>query len=122
MSYIVEIIKPIKKEDVIGVVDADDSLVIDSKGDDWLEIKWTGKNETAIFSYSQSRIAITTPTKEAYEKAQEIASLLNADVFGEEERPHDVSAVNSGIIAGRSTWLGWPILVTVLIILLLWRW
>jgi hypothetical protein len=122
MSYIVEIIKPIKKEDVIGVLEMDDSLAVNDEGADWLEVKWTGENETAIFSYSQSRIEITTPTEKAYEKTQEIASLLNADVIGEEERSDKTRTVDPGIIEGRSTWLGWPILVTILIILLLWRW
>jgi hypothetical protein len=122
MSYIVEIIRPIKKEEVIRLAGADDSLVVDSEGEDWLELNWTGEKETANFSYSQSRLVVTTPTDEAYKKAKEIASLLNAEIIGEEEKIRDVTISDSGIIEGRSTWLGWPILVIILIILLLWKW
>ena len=122
MSYIVEIIRPISKDEVLGLADEDDSLVVIGEGEDWLEIKWTGEKETATFSYSQSRLVITTPTDEVYEKLREISSLLNADVIGEEENTRHVPIPDSGIIEGRSTWLGWPILTSLLIILLLWKW
>lgn len=99
------------------------SFRIDSQNEDGVVVEWTHGTETTTFVLSQGVIDATTPAEAAYMKMEELAGKLKAEVIGEDEKfivPR--TPVGPGVFAGRVTWIGWPILVIALTILLIWRW
>ena len=122
MSYFVEIIRPIRTEELLSVVEKDDSLSVLDQGENWIIFAWDSSGEHAKFDCSQGRISITSPTDSAWAKAEELAGILNASVIGEEDQLSKYRESYRGILNGRSTWIGWPILVVVLATALFWRW
>jgi len=122
MSYVVEIIRPIREAEVIAIAKRDDSLTILGQGENWLELEWVQGDEKTQISLAQGRMSVTTPTHKAYNKVQELAEILNAEVIGEEEQLPERENANPGIATGKSIWAGWPILVLILLVTLIWRW
>ena len=122
MSYFVEIIRPIRVEELLSIVENDITLSILDQGENWIVFSWADSEEQAEFDYSQGRISITSPNDSAWAKAEELASILNATVIGEEEQLSKYRETDSAILKGRSTWIGWPILVVILAVALFWRW
>ena len=122
MSYVVEIIRPIGKEEVLALVQADKELSVQASGGDWINISWTRDSYSDSIYYAQSRLTCTSPGSEAWEKLQELATKLNAEVIGEEDKIAPPLVGNQGIIHGRSTWVGWPVIVLVLVAALWWKW
>lgn len=41
MSYLVEVIRPIRKEEVVALVHADGELSVVAEGDSWVDVSWT---------------------------------------------------------------------------------
>ncbi len=128
MSYIVSIKRLISKSDLLMAIDGDDEFAILSKDDNDAELVWTVGEERTTFYLAQGEIIATTPSDKAWEKMHPLAERLNAVVIGEE---NDLPTFNEvpiwpevkqGIFANRATWMGWPILVVVLLALLIWRW
>lgn len=122
MSYVVEILRPIAAAEFVALVDADASLALLDRGDDWAEASWKDGDKAAIFTLAQGRVTITTPSHEAWDKAQEIARRLDARVIGEEDEFAPSRPVDPDLVADRSYNLGWPIVVIVLGGLLIWKW
>jgi hypothetical protein len=123
MSYVVSIIRPIQKREFINLLDANPKFRIESQNDDCAVVRWSDGNESAMFVLSQGSIVVTSPSDTAFKQMQELAKKLNAEIIGEEEKfiiPQ--RPLRRGVFAGRATWIGWPILVIVLTILLIWRW
>ncbi len=122
MSYVVEIVRPIAPKEFLALIAEDPTLTLLEHADDWVEAGWSDGDEHAVFSLAQGRIAITTPSERAWDKAQEIARRLDARVIGEEDEIKPPQPIDPEFIADRSINLGWPILVLVLTALLIWRW
>ena len=124
MSYVVEIIRPIRKDEILAIANEDGELTIIDEGENWIRLSWARGKETAEFSFQKSRITVTTPRDLIWEKAEALAECLQAEVIGEEDdlAPPQGLLLKPGVFAGRSTWIGWPVLVIVLIMLLVWRW
>lgn len=123
MSYIVSIRRTIQKQEFLSLIQHEPSFRVESQNDDCMVVEWTHGREQAFFVLSQGTIDVTTPSEAAFKKMEEIAARLEAEVIGEEEKfivPK--TPVKPGLFAGRVTWIGWPILVIILIILLIWRW
>ena len=59
---------------------------------------------------------------EAWEKLQELAIKLSAEVIGEEDKIAPSPTGKQNIIHGRSTWVGWPLPVLGLVVALWWKW
>ncbi len=122
MSYIVEILRPIRKEELLAIVGSDSELAVLEEGDGWVDVRWARGDDRAVFTLAQGRISVTTPGDGAWEKAQAFARHLNAAVIGEEDEIPLRKEIKRGVFAGRSTWIGWPILVLVLLAMLIWKW
>jgi hypothetical protein len=122
MSYIVEVLRPIQKEEVAAVVREDSEMSVIAEGKNWIDFAWSRGEEHAVFNFAQGRISVTTPDEGAWEKAHVMAQRLGAAVIGEEDDLPNRPQTRSGVFAGRSTWIGWPILVVVLAALLAWKW
>ena len=122
MSYVVEILRPIRKEELLEVIEGDPELSIPRQGDAWVDVEWSREQEQELFTFAQGRIAVTTPDERAWEKAHKLARLLDAAVIGEEDEIPDRPDTEPGLFAGRSTWIDWPILVVTLAALLIWKW
>jgi hypothetical protein len=123
MSYNVSIRRLIQKQEFLGLIQNQPAFRVESQDEDCAIVEWVQGEEITTFVLSQATIDATTPSEAAYEKMTEMAEKLNAEVIGEEEKfivPR--SSAKSGVVAGRSTWIGWPVLVIVLIVLLIWRW
>jgi hypothetical protein len=122
MSYFVEIIRPIRVAELLTIIENDITLSILDQGENWIVFSWADNEEQSEFDYSQGRISITSPTDSAWAKAEELASILNATVIEEEEQLSKYRKTDGDILKGRSTWIGWPILVVILAVALFWRW
>ena len=122
MSYVVEIIRPIGQEEILALVQADEELSVLASGEDWVEISWKRKSFTDSIYYAQARLTCTSPGSEAWEKLHELAIKLSAEVIGEEDKIAPSPTGKQNIIHGRSTWVGWPLLVLGLAVALWWKW
>ena len=122
MSYVVEIIRPISKEEILAIVDEDEELSVIASGDEWIELIWIRNGCTDSIHFAQSRLICASPETETWEKLQEVATRLNAEVIGEEDKIAPSPVGDQGIFRGRSTWIGWPLLVLGLVVALWWRW
>ncbi len=122
MSYVVEVIRPIQKDEVLTLIHDDAEMSVIAEGENWIDFAWSCGAEQAIFNFAQGRISVTTPSEEAWSKAQVLAQRLEATVIGEENDLPNRPEIKRGILASRSTWIGWPILVVLLGVLLVWKW
>jgi len=122
MSYIVEVIRPIGKEEVVALVRTDNELSVLAEGENWADIAWFRGDEHAVLNLAQGRITVSTPGKGAWEKTQAIAQLLHAAVVGEEDDLPNRPEARPGVSGARSTWIGWPVLVFLLGAMLAWKW
>lgn len=122
MSYVVEVIRPIRKEEVVDLIPNDSELSIVAEGENWLDVLWSRGREQAVFHFAQGRITATTPNEAAWTKIQSLAQRLGAAVIGEEDDLPNRPALKPGVFAGRSTWIGWPLLVFLLGAMLAWKW
>lgn len=122
MSYLVELLRPIRKDELLAIVDDDAELSVVAEGDDWLAIAWSRGDEQALFNFARGRLSLSTPSQAAAEKSCSLAERLGAIVLGEEDGAPSRPAMPPGIFAGRSSWIGWPVLVIILTALLAWKW
>lgn len=122
MSYLVELLRPIRKDELLAIVGDDSELSIVAEGEDWLAIAWSRGDEQALFNFARGRLSLTSPSRAAGQKSCALAERLGAIVVGEEDGLPSPPAMPSGIFAGRSSWIGWPVLVIVLTALLVWKW
>ena len=98
-------------DEVLALVQADKELSVQASGDDWIDISWTRQSYAESFYYAQARLTCTSPRSEAWEKLQELATKLSAEVIGEEDKIAPPPDGNQSIVHGRSTWIGWPLIV-----------
>ena len=122
MSYIVSIKRPISKADLLMAIDGDEQFAIVSEGDNFIDLVWSVGEERATFNLVQGEITATTPSDKALEKMNHLAEKLSAVVIGEEDDLPVPTDMQRGVFSNRVTWIGWPIIVVVLLILLIWRW
>lgn len=87
MSYIVEVIRPIRKEEIVSLVRNDSELSIIAEGEKWVDVAWSRGDEQAVFNFAPGRISVTTPSEGAWEKTQALAQRLRAVVIGENSEP-----------------------------------
>ena len=106
----------------MALVQADEELSVKASGDDWINISWTRHRFSNSIYYAQSRLTCTSPESEAWEKLQELATKLGAEVIGEEDKIAPPQVESPSTIHGRSTWIGWPVIVLVLAAALWWKW
>ena len=104
------------------MVHADEELSVLASGEDWIEISWKRNSCADSIYYAQARLTCTSPGSEAWEKLQELAIKLSAEVIGEEDKIAPSPAGKQNTIHGRSTWIGWPLLVFGLAVALWWKW
>ena len=103
-------------------IEGDEQFSIMSEGDNYIDLMWISGEESATFNLSQGEITVTTPSDEAWEKMNQLSKELGAVVIGEEDDLPIRCEVRRGVFANRQTWIGWPILVVVLSVLLIWKW
>jgi hypothetical protein len=123
MSYICSVRRTIRKREFQALIEGDPSFRIESQNEHGLVAEWFHDGEVTIFVLSQGTIDVTSPSEAAYDKMQELARRLDAALIGEEEQfivPR--APAKRGIFAGRTTWIGWPIIVVTLTILLIFKW
>jgi hypothetical protein len=99
LSYVVSIRRksPITERELLAAVESDDRFSIaeaDDLSNDSFVLHWSGENETVVeyFVFHRGEIDITSPSNSALEAAQSLATLLGADVVGEEGE--DLTNVN----------------------------
>ena len=122
MSYVVEIVRPIQKQEILDLIEEDEELSIVASGDDWLELLWIRNGCTDSIHFAQSKLICASPESETWEKLQELAMKLDAEVIGEEDKIGPQHSGDHGLFVGRSTWIGWPVLVLGLAAALWWKW
>ena len=128
MSYIVSIKRLIAKSDILIAIDGDDEFSILSTDDNNVELIWTAGEERTTFYLAQGEIIAHTPSDPAWQKLHQLADQLGAVVIEEENdlpTRYDVPIrpeLQQGLFTNRETWIGWPVLVVVLLALLIWRW
>ncbi len=122
MSYIVSIKRPISKSDLLSAIEGNAQFSIVSQGDNYIDLLWKAGEESATFNLSQGEITVTTPSDKAWQKMNELSQKLGAVVIGEEDDLPIRSEIRTGVFANRQSWIGWPILVVVLSVLLIWKW
>jgi hypothetical protein len=123
MSYLLSVKRVISVAEVTALVEGDPSLRITRRDEDTLDLFWSADSEQGFFQLVQGDLQSTTPSAAAAHKLAAIAESLGASVVGEEDLiPLQGTQPRQGLFAGRSTWIGWPLLVLVLAVLLIWRW
>lgn len=122
MSYIFSIKRPISKADLLRAIDGDEEFSVVSEGDAFIDLVWSDGEEKATFNLVQGEISVTTPSDNALEKMNHLAEKLGAVVIGEEDDLPIPKDIERGVFTNRVTWIGWPIIVILLSILLIWRW
>ena len=122
MSYLFSIKRPITKADLLRAIDGDGEFSILSEDDASIDLVWFDVDETATFNLVQGEITVTTPSDNALEKMNHLAEALGAVVIGEEDDLLMPANIERGVFTNRVTWIGWPIMVIVLSVLLIWRW
>ena len=120
MSYLVSIVRPITKQEMLSAVAGDDDFEAVSETDDCIVRKWVGGEREEMFVLSQGTVQVTTPSEGAFNKMQELANKLAAEVIGEEEKY--ILPTGRPTRGGGEIRLGWPIVVIILILLLICRW
>jgi hypothetical protein len=123
MSYIVSVKRVILMSEILGLVRADPTLRIQRQDSETLDLAWSQDSDEGFFQFVQGQLQATSPSTPAAQKLASVAQTLNATVVGEEDLvPQYPGPAAQRVFAGRSTWLGWPILVVGLGALLAWRW
>jgi hypothetical protein len=122
MSYVVSIRRTISKSDLLTAIEGDEQFSIISEGDNYIDLMWVDGEESVTFSLSQGEITVTTPSDKAWEKMNRLSQALGAAVIGEEDDLPIRPQVKRGVFTNRQTWIGWPVLVIVLSVLLIWKW
>jgi len=122
MSYVVEVVRPIKADELIALAENDPELTLLERNENWLAVSWRSEDEEATFELSQGRVSVTSPIDKAWEKAHDIAARLGAEVLGEADQSPSGRSMSSGRGLAPTLWLGWPILAIVLAVLLAWKW
>ena len=122
MSHVVSVKRVLAKPEVLALVAADSSLGIVREDADTLDIVWSDGAEDSFFQLVGGELQAVTPSTAAANKLAEIAKSLGASVVGEEDLVPVPDTLRPGIFAGRSTWVGWPLMVLILAGLLVWRW
>ena len=100
------------------VIEGDDEFSVMADGHSFAVLRWTNGNEHAVFNYTHGEITVGTPSPAVHEKMSALASTFQAELIGEEDdipNPGEKGSVDV-------TWIGWPIMVVTLLILLIWRW
>jgi len=103
-------------------IDGDEQFAILSEGDNFIDLVWSAGEDKATFNLVQGEITVTSPSEKALEKMDFLAEKLKAVVIGEEDDLTIQAEIKQGIFSNRVTWIGWPIMVIALLILLIWRW
>jgi|GEM_PF-5974579 len=124
MSFIVSIKKVIQKTDIYPVIEGNEQYKLISETEDGIEIHFLLNNQKPeILVLSQGEIQATSPSETLYTEMEKLAKLLEAEVIGEEDKYFIPSQeIKRGIFVNRDTWIGWPILVLVLTIMLIIKW
>ncbi len=124
MSYIVSIKRPIQKLELLSAIEGNSQYKVVTETGDGIEIQYLNNSEKPEYLFlSQGEIQATSPSESTYTSMEKLAALLNAEVIGEEDKYFIPSKeIKQGIFASRHTWIGWPILVIVLTIMLIVKW
>lgn len=123
MSYVVEVRRTIKMHELLAELGKDRAFRITRQDGDTLDIEWTDGDAVLELDFRKGLLSTTSPTDAAMRALSQLADRLGAEVVGEEDLiPLTNTEVPRSVFAGRTTWIGWPILVVVLACLLIWRW
>lgn len=123
MGYVVAVKRAIGKREVVELASADSSLRVTREDNETLDLTWLDGMSDGFFQLVKGEIQATSPSAAAMAKLSSIAKSLGAEVVGEEDLvAPPVLRGDAGVFSGRSTWVGWPVLVVVLSALLVWRW
>jgi len=122
MSYVVTIKRQISKTQLLAAVEGDAEFTVRSGQADEFALEWKSGDESAIFDFFQGEIIVTTPSDAAFVKMQQLSEKLDAKVVGEEDADAAKTEIPSGIFTNRTTWIGWPLIVVALTILLIMKW
>ncbi len=135
MGYTVEILRKIKKEEVVAALGEDDDFTIEDQTGSQVSFFCVEGGERTYFQYARGIITIERMGEEfAWSKTQQLARKLGADVL-EEEEAEDIEAEDVSPSPTRQPFIvenvqpkgdhigcGWWILWAVLAALLIWRW
>ena len=118
MSYMMSIKRTISKADFMQVIEGDSEFSVMADGRAFTVLRWSNGKEHAVFNYAQGEISVGSPSDAVLAKMHALSKALQADLVGEED---DLPAAGAGGSVS-VTWIGWPIMVVTLLILLIWRW
>jgi len=125
MSYVVEIRRTIAMTELLSALAGEPEFRITRQDAETLELEWGDGEAAQAIDFRKGQLSTTSPSDEAVRALARLAGRLGAEVVGEEDLIPRVGAdveIRRGVFAGRSTWIGWPVLVLVLSGLLAWRW
>jgi hypothetical protein len=123
MSYVVEVRRPIKIQELLVELGKDAAFQVLRQDADTLEFEWVSGESSTQADFRKGIVSTTSPSDEAFQMLSQLADRLGAEIVGEEDLvPLAYAEVRRGIFSNRSTWIGWPVLVLVLAGLLVWRW
>ncbi len=119
MGYIVTIARRISEAELRAAVDKDNDLEIGERGEGFITIIY--KPDPDIYAvFSNGQIQVTSPDEGLYDKFTALAGHLSAEIVEEDDLLYG-NQFDSPAPA-RSIWLGWPFILTLLLLLLIWRW
>ncbi len=119
MSHMMSIKRTITKDEFMGAIEGDSEFSVMADGRAFTVLRWSNGVEHAVFNYTQGEITVGSPSEAVLAKMRYLADSFQAELVSEEEGMMPAGDDEGDV---RSTWIGWPIMVVTLIILLVWRW
>ncbi len=118
MSQMKSVKRTITRDEFMGAIEGDSEFSIMADGRAFTVVRWSNGIDHAVFNYTQGEIAVGSPSAGALAKMQYLADTFQAEIVGNE----GVAPAGDDEDSTTSTWIGWPIMVVTLLILLVWRW
>ncbi len=122
MSHMMSIKRTISKTDLLKAIQGDTEFSVLAEGDAFLVLRWSDGQENAVFNLVKGEVTVGTPTVQIMAKMKDLAGKCHAEIVGKDEELDTQEEGSGGLISNRSTWIGWPILVVVLLTLLIIKW
>lgn len=65
MSNVVEILRPIRTDELVALSESDPELSLLDHGEGWMLVSWRKDDEEATFELAHGRITVTSPSDRA---------------------------------------------------------
>lgn len=118
MSYLVEVKRTIALHEVMQIIKRSNELEVHDQNP-LVPTYGVGKEQEYIY-FTGAEMQATSPSDGLVPVLERLAKDLNAELVGEEDNIPGGENGNDKLIKTR--WLGWPILVIILLVTLIIRW